>query len=67
MTLSVTTTKLPELSALDLEKHVSVPEAAEYLDISEDTFRRHYSHLIKKLSPRRVAVRLRDLLTENAA
>jgi len=42
--------RLPELSALDLERHVSVPEAAE--------------HLIRKVSPRREAVRLRDLLTE---
>ena len=67
MTLPLTTTKLPELTALDLERHVSVPAAAEYLNVSEDTFRRHYAHLIKKISPRRAAVRLRDLLTENAA
>jgi hypothetical protein len=67
MTLSVTTTKLPELSALDLERHVSVPEAAEFLNVSEDTFRRHYPHLIKKVSPRRTVVKLRDLLTKRAA
>jgi hypothetical protein len=66
MTLSVTTTKLPELSALDLEKHVSVPTAAEYLNISVDTFKRHHSQLIRKVSPRREAVKLRDLLTEAA-
>ena len=63
----VTGRKLPELSALDLEKHVSVPEAAEYLNLSEDSFRRHYQHIIRKVSPRRDAVKLRDLLTENAA
>ena len=67
MSLSITTAKLPELSALDLEKHVSVPEAAEYLNISVDTFKRHYPHLIRKVSPRREAVKLRDLLTEDAA
>jgi hypothetical protein len=67
MTLSLSRTKLPELSALDLERRVSVPEAAEYLNISVDTFRRHYQRLIRKVSPRRDAVRLRDLLTEDAA
>jgi hypothetical protein len=66
MTLSVTTDKLPELSALDLEKHVSVPAAAEIRNISVDTFKRHYSHLIRKVSPRREAVKLRDLLAEDA-
>jgi len=67
MTLSVTTTKLPELTALDLERRISVPAAAEFLNVSVDTFRRHYSHLIRKVSPRRDAVKLRDLLQENAA
>jgi hypothetical protein len=67
MTLSVTATKLPQLSALDLEKHVSVPEAAEFKNISVDSFRRHYRHLIRKVSPRRDAVKLRDLLQESTA
>jgi len=62
----VTGRKLPELSAFDLEKHVSVSEAAEYLNLSEDSFRRHYSHLIKKVSPRRDAVKIRDLVEEDA-
>jgi hypothetical protein len=65
-TLNLTTAKLPKLSALDLEKHVSVPEAAEYLNISVDTFKRHYQHKIRKVSPRRDAVKLRDLLQEDA-
>jgi hypothetical protein len=64
---SLSTIRLPELSALDLEKHVSVAKAAEFLDISPDTFRRRYQHLIRKVSLRRDAVKLRDLLTENAA
>jgi hypothetical protein len=67
MTLNLTATKLPQLSALDLEKHVSVPEAAEFKNVSVDTFRRHYSHLIRKVSPRRDAVKLRDLLQEKTA
>jgi hypothetical protein len=67
MTLSVTTTKLPELTALDLERHVSVPAAAEFLNVSVDTFKRHYAHLIRKVSTRREAVRLRDLLSDKDA
>ncbi len=59
--------KLPELTALDLEKHVSVPTAAGIKNISVDTFKRHYSHLIRKVSPRREAVKLRDLIKEDAA
>jgi hypothetical protein len=66
-TLNVTPAKLPTLTALELERHVSVPEAAEYLNLSEDSFRRHYAHKIRKVSPRRDAVKLRDLLQENTA
>ena len=58
--------KLPELTALDLERHLSVPAAAELKNISVYTFKRHYQHLIKKVSPRREAVKLRDLLQEEA-
>ena len=66
-TLNLTTTKLPTLTALELERHVSVPEAAEYLNLSEDSFRRHYQDIIRKVSPRRDAVKLRDLLQEDDA
>jgi hypothetical protein len=62
----MTDIKLPELSALELEKHVSVPAAAEIKNLSEDSFKRHYRHLIRNVSPRRQAVRLRDLLQEDA-
>ena len=53
-------TQLP----LDLERRrfISVPLAAEFVGISEDTFKRHYPHLIRKLSPRRNGVRLGDVL-----
>jgi hypothetical protein len=53
---------LPKLSALDLERHVSVPEAAALKGISPDTFKRHFAHLIRKPSPRRTTVKLRNLL-----
>jgi hypothetical protein len=43
-------------------RKVSVAEAAELNNISEDTFRRRYAHLIKRVSPYRDAVALRDAL-----
>jgi hypothetical protein len=43
-----------------------VPEAARIKGISPDTFKRHYSHLIRKPSPRRCTVKLRDLLADDA-
>jgi hypothetical protein len=52
---------------LELERHISVPEAARLLAISPDTFKRHYGRLIKKISPRRNVVKLRDLLAADAA
>jgi hypothetical protein len=53
---------LPSLSALELERHISVREAAALKGVSEDTFLRHYKHLVRKVSPRRSTVKLRDLL-----
>jgi hypothetical protein len=58
-------TPLPKLTALELERHVSLREAATIMGMSVDTFRRHYSHLIKKMSRRRDGVRLRDLLSSD--
>jgi hypothetical protein len=52
---------------IELEKHVSVPEAARIKGISPDTFKRHYPHLIRRPSPRRCTVKLRDLLADDAA
>jgi len=43
---------------LALKRKISVKEAAALNGISEDSFRRHYSHLIKKVSPGRGAVEL---------
>jgi hypothetical protein len=59
--------QLPELSALELECIVTVPKAADIKGVSVDTFRRHYAHLIRQLSPRRQGVKLRALLTDDAA
>ena len=59
--------EMPSLTALDLERHISVPEAAALKGISTDTFKRHFAHLIRKPSPRRNTVKLRDLLSEENA
>jgi hypothetical protein len=49
-------------SVYALEKIVTIDEAAEIAGISRDSIRRHHSHLIRRLSPRRVGLRLRDVL-----
>jgi hypothetical protein len=59
--------KLPELTALDLEKHVSVSAAADIKNLSVWTFRKTYPHLIRRVSARRSAVKLRDLVQETTA
>jgi hypothetical protein len=54
----------PEVERLRI---VSVRQAAELKGVSLDTFKRHYAHLIRKLSPRRNGVRLGDVLGDDAA
>jgi hypothetical protein len=61
--LSAKGTPLPQLTALDLEKNIDVPTAAEIKGVSQATFERHYQHIIEKLSPRRNGVKLRTLLS----
>jgi hypothetical protein len=41
---------------------VSTRQASEILGLSEDTVRRVYPHLIKRISPRRVGIALGDVL-----
>jgi hypothetical protein len=41
---------------------ISLKQAAEIKNLSEDSFRRHYGHLIVRTGPRRVGVRLGDVL-----
>ena len=47
---------------LELQRKIPVKEAAALNNLSEDTFRRRYPHLIKKVAPRRDAVTLGDAL-----
>jgi hypothetical protein len=43
-------------------RRISVQQAAELKGISEDSFRRHFGHLIEKITPRRDVVKLGDAL-----
>jgi hypothetical protein len=45
-------------------RRISVRQAAELKNISEDTFRRHYRSLIRQESPRRQSVALGDVLDD---
>jgi hypothetical protein len=49
----------PELAR---RRKISVQEAANLVDLHEDTFRRHFGHLIKKVGPRLDRVELGDVL-----
>jgi hypothetical protein len=42
---------------------VSIDEVVALSGLSRDTIRRHHSHLIRRLSPRRLGIRLGDALT----
>jgi hypothetical protein len=48
---------------LELERMLTLDETAELSGLSTDTLRRRYAHLIRRLSPRRVGMKLRDVLT----
>jgi hypothetical protein len=58
---------LPSLSAIELEQHITVEEAAELLGIHVETFEKNYTRLIRRVSPRCRRVKLRDLLREEMA
>jgi hypothetical protein len=51
---------------LELNRIVSLAEAAALRGVSKDTIKRRYPEIIIKLSPRRVGVRLRDALNLGA-
>ena len=57
---SKSTIPLPE--AVALRRKISVQEAASIVGIHEDTFRKHFPHLIKRVGPRLDRVMLSDAL-----
>jgi hypothetical protein len=65
-TPTTTQAQLPKLTAIELEKHVTVEAAAEILGVHIETFEAHYAHLIRKVSPRCRRVKLRELLEDAA-
>ena len=56
------TRSIADLTPLERLKKIRVKEAAALNDLSEASFRRHYSHLIRKITPRRDAVELGDAI-----
>jgi hypothetical protein len=48
---------------LELDRIISLPQAAEMRGVSVDTLKRRNPEIIVRLSPRRVGVRVRDVLT----
>lgn len=46
----------------ELERVITLAEAAELTGLSRDSLQRHYARLIRRLSPRRVGMKLRDVL-----
>jgi hypothetical protein len=52
----------PLPASLELERYVSPAEAARILGVSQETIRRHYRALFRQLSPRRLGIKLKDLL-----
>jgi hypothetical protein len=54
---------LGNFSAIDLEKMIPVAQAADINDQHEDTFKRNFPHLIRKIGKRKIGVKLRDAIT----
>ena len=51
-----------DLSSLELERVLTIPEAIKFTSLSEDTLERRFGHLIIQLSPRRRGMKLRSVL-----
>jgi hypothetical protein len=56
-----------ELRGLQLERMITLAEASQLTGLSVDSLRRHYAHLIRHLSPRRLGMKLRDVLEVGSA
>jgi hypothetical protein len=57
----------PPADAFELERIITLAEAARLTGLSEDSIRRHYAHLILRLSPRRVGMKFRDAIAIGTA
>jgi hypothetical protein len=63
MKTAPTKSPLDDLSPIERLKKISVKEAAALNNVSPDNFKKHYGHLIKKITPRRAVVGLVDAVT----
>ena len=53
----------PPTVKFELDRILSIDEVVALSGLSRDTIRRHHSHLIRRLSPRRLGIRLGDALS----
>jgi hypothetical protein len=59
---------MPDITEIELpegswpNRILSIAQAAKLRGVSPDTIRRHYPHLIRKLSPRRLGLSVTDAL-----
>jgi len=60
--MALTNRKVELRPDLELQRVISLRQAAEIRGVSADTLRRRFPQIIIKLSPRRVGVRLCDAL-----
>jgi hypothetical protein len=54
---------VPEVSELELHKIIPLAKVTELTTLSADSLKRHHADKIKRLSPRRLGMRLGDALT----
>jgi hypothetical protein len=47
---------------IELERIVSLDDAAKIIGISRDGLLRHHRHLIRQLTPRRIGMKLKDVI-----
>jgi hypothetical protein len=47
----------------DLDRMLTLAEVVELVGVSRDSIQRHYAHLIRRITPGRVGIRMRDALT----
>ena len=59
--------ELPPVAPIELRRVVDLDEASRLSGLSKDTLRRHHASKIRKLSPRRLGMRVGDALALQAA
>jgi hypothetical protein len=58
---------VPEVSELELRKIIPLAQVTELTTLSADSLKRHHADKIKRLSPRRLGMRLADALAIGTA